>query len=282
MPVYNGERYLRLALDALLAQTFSDFALIISDNASTDATPAICREYAARDPRIRYVRQESNLGAARNINAVVELAASPLFMWHADDDLAEPELLAALVGELDRRPDAVLAYCVAIPIDAQGNVVAHPPRPLDLGAADPVRRFEICLDPIPYTENVNYALMRHDVLLRTQRHGPFAGGDRGLAAELALNGPFARIDRPLFRRRLAVTARSASQTETYNTGRPARFGLREWRILAHNLRSIRRAPVPPAVKRRLYGAIARHLRLHPARYLGELKDAVRGLAGSRA
>jgi glycosyltransferase involved in cell wall biosynthesis len=282
MPVYNGERYLRLALDALLAQTYRDFTLVISDNASTDATEGICRDYAARDPRIRYVRQAQNLGAVRNINALIDMAASPLFMWHADDDIAEPELLEACVAELDRRPGAVLAYCVAAPIDADGNLAPRPPRPLDLASPDPVRRFELCLDPIPYSENVNYALMRRDVLLRTQRHGPFAGGDRGLAAELALHGPFARIDRTLFRRRLAVTERSASETETYNTGRPARFRLREWRILGQNLRSIQRAPLPFAVKRRLYGAVARQLRLHPTRYLAELKNALRGLSGSRA
>ena len=63
MPVYNGEKYIREALDSLLAQTFTDFELIISDNASTDATEIICREYAAHYPQIRYVRQRVNRGA---------------------------------------------------------------------------------------------------------------------------------------------------------------------------------------------------------------------------
>ena len=62
MPIYNGERYLRSALDSLLAQTFEAFEIIISDNASTDATPAICSAYAAKDPRIRYYRNERNIG----------------------------------------------------------------------------------------------------------------------------------------------------------------------------------------------------------------------------
>ena len=53
VPVYNGERYLRESLDGLLAQTFTDFELVIADNASTDGTETICREYAARDPRVR-------------------------------------------------------------------------------------------------------------------------------------------------------------------------------------------------------------------------------------
>jgi cellulose synthase/poly-beta-1,6-N-acetylglucosamine synthase-like glycosyltransferase len=66
MPVYNGENYLAETVDSILAQTFADFELVISDNASTDATEAICRAYAARDRRIRYVRNPSNIGAARN------------------------------------------------------------------------------------------------------------------------------------------------------------------------------------------------------------------------
>lgn len=281
MPVYNGERYLRLALDALLAQTYRDFAIVISDNASTDATAEICDDYARRDPRLRYVRQVVNVGAARNLNALVEMAESPLFMWHADDDLTEPQLLAACVAELDAHPEAVMAYSAAIPIDGEGNAVPHTPRPLDLGSPDAVRRFELCLNPISYSENVNYGLMRRDVLQRTQGHGPFGGGDRALVAELALHGPFARIERPLFRRRISTVARSASETQTYNTGRPARFGLREWKILGHNLRTIRRAPVSVALKRRLYGVLWRQLRRQRGRYLGELKEAVRGIAGSR-
>lgn len=87
MPVYNGEKYIREALDSLLAQTFTDFELIISDNASTDATEAICREYAARDPRLRYVRQSENGGGTANFQFVLDEAVGEYFMWAAFDDL---------------------------------------------------------------------------------------------------------------------------------------------------------------------------------------------------
>ncbi len=86
MPVYNGEKFIRDALDSLLAQTFSDFELIISDNASTDDTEAICRDYAAKDVRIRYVRQAENLGAAANFKFVLDEAVGEYFMWAAHDD----------------------------------------------------------------------------------------------------------------------------------------------------------------------------------------------------
>jgi glycosyltransferase involved in cell wall biosynthesis len=108
MPVYNGERYLRESLDSLLAQTFTDFELIVSDNASTDGTEAICREYAARDPRIRYVRQNRNCGAAPNFQFVLNEAACELFMWAGADDRWDPGWLAALVELLE--PGVSLAF----------------------------------------------------------------------------------------------------------------------------------------------------------------------------
>jgi glycosyltransferase involved in cell wall biosynthesis len=93
MPVYNGQDAVRKALDTLLVQTFSDFELIVSDNASTDATGDICREYAARDRRIQYIRQAENLGAARNFEFVLARAQAEYFMWAAHDDYWHPEFL---------------------------------------------------------------------------------------------------------------------------------------------------------------------------------------------
>lgn len=86
MPVFNGAKYIREALDSLLAQTFTDFELIISDNASTDGTEAICREHAEKDPRIRYVRQGENRGAEANFQFVLNEAKGQYFMWAAHDD----------------------------------------------------------------------------------------------------------------------------------------------------------------------------------------------------
>ncbi len=101
-PVYNGEKYMRDALDSLLAQTFGAFELIISDNASTDSTQAICQEYAARDPRIRYLRQTENLGAAGNFRFVLaEATACEYFMWAGADDRWDTGWLAALADKLD-------------------------------------------------------------------------------------------------------------------------------------------------------------------------------------
>ena len=101
MPVYNGGKYIRDALDSLLAQTFTNFELIISDNASTDRTEQICREYADRDARIQYVRQPVNRGATANFQFVLDEAAGEYFMWAAYDDYWKPHFIAHALSAMN-------------------------------------------------------------------------------------------------------------------------------------------------------------------------------------
>lgn len=112
MPVYNGERYISEALSCLTGQTFSDFELIISDNASSDATSVICAEWAGRDPRIRYLRQPENRGALDNFLLVLDQAAGEHFMWAATDDRWDAAWLAGLVSRLDPRACVVFGSVV--------------------------------------------------------------------------------------------------------------------------------------------------------------------------
>src|SRR3972149_8539793 len=86
LPVFNGEQFLRQALDSVLAQTYPGFELIISDNASTDRTQDICEAYATRDKRIQYYRQSKNVGGGRNYNFVFEVSNGEYFKWLAHDD----------------------------------------------------------------------------------------------------------------------------------------------------------------------------------------------------
>ena len=109
LPVYNGQNYLVETLESLLAQTYTDFELVISDNASTDRTEAICRQYAAGDARIRYYRNDENIGASANYNRAFELGRGEYFKWAAHDDLLAPTYLERCVEVLDANPDVVLA-----------------------------------------------------------------------------------------------------------------------------------------------------------------------------
>ena len=111
MPVYNSEPFIQEALDSLLAQTFADFELIISDNASTDGTEAICRDYAAKDKRIRYVRQAENRGALANFQFVLDEAVGEYFMWAAADDRRTADFLAINVTIL--QSDPALSACTS-------------------------------------------------------------------------------------------------------------------------------------------------------------------------
>lgn len=107
VPVYNGEASLRSALDSILQQSFTDFELIISDNASTDGTKAICQEYASKDQRIRYIRQSENIGAMLNFKFVLDQAQAPYFMWAACDDVRSPDFLEENIRFLDEHIDYV-------------------------------------------------------------------------------------------------------------------------------------------------------------------------------
>lgn len=93
MPVYNNELFIRRAIDSLLKQTFTDFELIISDDASTDSTPIICEEYAKKDKRIRYIRQQKNIGLHRNFFFLLQEAKYDYFAWAAADDFLDPKFL---------------------------------------------------------------------------------------------------------------------------------------------------------------------------------------------
>jgi glycosyltransferase involved in cell wall biosynthesis len=107
MPVYNAADTIGTAIAAVLAQTFTDFELIISDNASTDATPNICALAAMSDPRIRILRQKRNLGAIANFHTVLQEAQAPFFMFAAADDWIEPHFIAETLALLAAAPRAV-------------------------------------------------------------------------------------------------------------------------------------------------------------------------------
>lgn len=107
MPVFNGEKFIGAALDSFLEQTFSDFELIISDNASTNGTERICREYAARDQRIRYVRQSTNLGPVANFKFVLDEARGEYFTWAACDDTRSSDFIALNFRFLSENPEYV-------------------------------------------------------------------------------------------------------------------------------------------------------------------------------
>ena len=111
IPVYNGERYIRRSLDSLLAQDYANVELIVSDNASTDDTPNICRGYAKKDKRVTVYSRSCTVSASENFKTVLEIARGSYFMWAADDDYWLPTFVTELVEELENHPEVGIAMC---------------------------------------------------------------------------------------------------------------------------------------------------------------------------
>ena len=128
LATYNRARYLDRHLthhlDALEASGV-DYELVVSDNASTDATEEICRSYAGRDKRVRYIRQLHNVGAAANHNLLFREAQAPYFKWAAHDDILAPTFLAACVDALERHPEVVVASPATVLIDDDGSPLSY-------------------------------------------------------------------------------------------------------------------------------------------------------------
>lgn len=199
LPVFNGEKYLNEALESILSQSFTDFELIICDNASTDKTEEICQEYAAKDSRIRYYRNSTNIGGSRNQSLAIELARGQYFHLGAYDDLLAPNLLAKCVEVLDNNPSVVLCYSMMFEIDEHGNQLGKI-EPADLATSiEPDRRFYNLLEG--HRVDFLYGLIRTDILHKTELEPPYPQSDSIFACELALHGQFRKIPEYLYYRR---------------------------------------------------------------------------------
>jgi glycosyltransferase involved in cell wall biosynthesis len=200
MPVLNGEEYLEEAIRSLLAQSYPHFELIISDNASTDRTGEICRDFAAMDGRVRYHRKPVNVGFCRNQNSVIEMATAEYFLLTHHDDIRHPEYLARTVEVLDADRTVVVCYTKTRDIDERGRPLPREEIPLRLGSPDLHERFRDIIKDQHFCE-ADFGLTRVSVLRQTRLHGEFADSDRVLLAEMILHGSFHRIPEYLFFRR---------------------------------------------------------------------------------
>jgi glycosyltransferase involved in cell wall biosynthesis len=251
MPVYNGEHYVGQAIDSLLRQTFTDFELIISDNASTDGTQAICREFAARDARIRYHRHDRNRGAAANYNGVFQLSTGEYFKWAAHDDMCAPSYLAECAGVLDSNPSVVLCYPRARIIDETGRPTADYDDGLQCLSHRPSGRLRGYF-LIQHVFHPVFGLIRRDVLARTPLIANYVGSDLVLLAHLALAGQIYEIPERLFLRREHPDRSGHLPIRQYSQWwNPAKRGVLyfpRWRWLAEYMKAITVADLP-AVER---------------------------------
>jgi glycosyltransferase involved in cell wall biosynthesis len=293
--VYNGQRFIREALDSILNQTFTNFELIISDNASTDQTAEIAEAYARRDNRIRYYRNEKNMGAGWNICRVCELAvaAARYFKWAAVDDLLEPDFLRRCVEILESDPGCVVAYAQTKEVNERGAFIKNYPAPIKADSKDPVDRFRemILTDHNCYQI---FGVIRMSALRQLPPQGIYVNSDRVLLARLALLGRFFEIPEPLFinrhhslqsvrtlpirliapRFRLTKRFGTLPGTEWWDPAKTRSLTFPEFRVLFEYLLSIYDAPLSIGQKLRCYSLLWSWLEIHYSHMLRDIFIAV--------
>lgn len=285
IPVYNGERYLEVAIRSVLAQTWDDLELVISDNCSTDRTPEICRTYAAQDSRVRYLRNERNIGAAGNFRRAFHESRAPVYRWLCSDDYIGPSSIEKCLRLLQVRPDAAVVCSRAEFVDEYGATL----RPYDAVQAinhdDASERFRAAFECDPWC-NSAYGLIRRSTLLRTALHQPFPASDKALIIELAIHGKILEIDEPLFFRRIHPGAYSyaVSSERDRSFYTPAASGravpmLRAWPNTRAYLGAIARSPARIPEKLRMLSYVLRQAWWQRGEMVDEARRSIGGTVG---
>jgi len=268
---------MRRAIDSILAQTYTDIELLISDNCSTDETADICREYARTDPRVVYTRTDRNLGAAGNYTRLARLARGEYFKWISHDDWMAPAFVEACLSVAEGRPDIITVAPVVEIVDGNGVVVQSAASYTGRAqwSADRLEQYREMMEELAYCEThgdgllmivYEYGFHRTALLRKTRLVMPFISSDYVLAAELALFGRLVRIPETLSRFTLstAATGTTANFT-TWNAAAiqrmlaPSRTGkldllLSVRRRHFEQIRAVLRSPLSPPDKLRALGA----------------------------
>lgn len=262
LPVYNGEAFLEDAIRSTLGQTLQDLELILCDNASSDRTAEICRDYAASDPRVRYFRNPRNLGAAANYNLAFSHARGRYFKWLAHDDRMMPSFLAKTCRVLEERSNVVLCNTVVSYIDSAGDPIALYDSSLcGADSFSPSARFawmvlrsHTCVD--------FFGLIRRETLRDSLLHGSFHGADRALLAQLALRGRMIQLPAPLLAMRehpgryTRAQQRSIDRAAWHDSASGTRASLPTWRLYGEYLKLVRRETLTPEERVRCYWVLA--------------------------
>lgn len=261
LPVYNGEEFLAQTIASILGQTFTDFELILCDNASTDGTSAICEAAAAGDKRVRFFRQHRNVGAAANYNDAYAMARGHYFKWAAHDDLIGPDFLAVCKAILDEDPGCVLAYPKTVEIDESGQVIGDYQDHLACESEDPIVRL-VQWAATPGRCNPIFGLMRREDLMKTGLHGDYPHADQIFLAEMTMLGrcrlaPAGEFFRRIHSGNSIVANPDLADLIVWFTGkRPDPNYRKAWTFLQHYTAAIKRAELGALQRLRALRVIA--------------------------
>ena len=139
MPVYNDVNFIEQSIECILKQSFQDFELIISDDCSIDGCDIICKKYCEKDSRIKYIRQEKNIGISKNMKFLLNIANTKYFMWAGDDDVLEPTFIEKLIHKLESTNNCVSVFCTFSYID-ENSVQIENEQNFDYSSPNRLRR----------------------------------------------------------------------------------------------------------------------------------------------
>ncbi len=266
IPVYNGEKHLATALDSLLAQTFNDFEVVISDNDSKDRTLEICQDYAAQDKRIKILCNETNLGAAPNFNTTFRHSRGLFFKWMAHDDIIAPSYLERCMGAFDSSPPTTVL------VFPRRRYISHDGTPIDgepylVGRSGSGKFNGISFERLLATCGSRYPIfvfgvMRSESVRRTRLIGSYPSADLVFVAELRLLGEFLEITEPLYFQRLhddspEVRARMTKRGDAiwFDSKNQGRRVYPECRLLVEQIRAILDSEGTPQLKAKRFFAL---------------------------
>ena len=265
VPAYNCERYIAQSIESLLGQSFGDFELVISDNASTDGTEGICRRYAASDRRVRYVRRSENIGGPGNFRHVFSLCSGLYHKWSTADDYWHPEFLKEAVAVLDARPDVVLCYPKTRLINADGSPIEDYDDNLEISSDSPRERMRELYRRIGLC-NAHLGLLRRDAMLKTRLIAGHLASDIDFLAEMALQGKFHVLPDIRFFRRFHPTSSSwarndAKHQQAYYAPQAKKLrGVGHWQRFAFQFGIVARGPLALGDKLALSRDLLRNMR----------------------
>lgn len=281
IPIYNGAATLEAAVRPLLAQTFRDFEVLLSDNASTDATPNIIAQLVQADSRVRSVRHRVNLGANGNYSFVARNARGELLKWASASDCVAPTFLERCVAALDANPDAVLAaprtrLCEGDPV--RGIGIDYELDVAILGET-PLLRLKQHLASNRLNNAFN-GVIRLSALKRTRLVEPYLCADMVLMGHLALLGKFILVDETLYYRRMEATSSTtlqdpASRMRHHYPVVNARTLFQEWKQQIGWLRAGLSAPMSIAERAKVLAYLMRGVSWNRQVLLNDLRHAGR-------
>jgi glycosyltransferase involved in cell wall biosynthesis len=262
VPVYNGERFLGQCLDSLLSQTYRNFVLVISDNASTDRTQEICERYAQADSRIRYSRNRVNIGMYGNFNRVLGLVRTPYVKLANADDFWAPTMLADAMEQMQADPSLALCYPRAVLVNEDGSEIRRYEKSLDLMDEDPALRFRRVLTELGLVNQL-MGVMRTEAFRSVHPLMHNTNADVVFLAELSLHGKIKELPKFQFFRRFHQESSSwARESESHQIRRVLRDGTRRihlptWKHHWGLVRAVLRSSIGFAAKMKLLSFLGR-------------------------